>query len=183
LKRFLLSLDRVIERVGNWGLLSSGILMLLMGLLHTYGVTRRYLLNNPEPYSYEISVIFLTACSVLAVSGLQRYRRHLRVDFIANYFSPKVQLIFMDIVTPVLALLYVSIVTWQSLDNAIYSLSLWETSQSAWEEPLWPTKFIIPLSMFWLCLVLIGQLVYGIRTAITGAKPEPEKEATVTTVL
>ena len=162
LKRVASSLDRVIERVGNWGLLSGGVLILLMSFLSTYAVGRRYLLNNPEPYSYELSTIFLTACVVVAVAGLQRFKRHLRVDFIANYFSPRMQLVFTDIITPVLALVYVVIITWKSLDNAIYSLSLWETSQSVWEEPLWPTKLVIPISMFWLCLVLIAQMVRGL---------------------
>ncbi len=162
LKRVASSLDRVIERVGSWGLVGGGILIMLMSFLSTYAVGRRYLLNNPEPYSYEISTIFLTACVVFAVSGLQRFKRHLRVDFIANYFSPRMQLVFTDIITPVLALVYVVIITWKSLDNAIYSLNLWETSQSVWEEPLWPTKLVIPISMFWLCLVLLAQMVRGL---------------------
>ena len=181
LKSFFLSLDRIIERVGNWGLLSGGILILLMSFLSTYAVGRRYLLNNPEPYSYEIGVIFLTACVVFAVSGLQRAKRHLRVDFVANYFSPRLRDIFMDIVCPLLALLYVGIITWQSLDNALYSLSLWETSQSVWEEPLWPTKMLIPISMFWLCLVLIAQLIRGIISLIkgTGRETPPENMTTV----
>ncbi len=162
LKNIFLKIDRVIERVVNWGLVVSGILILLMSFLSTYAVGRRYLLNNPEPYSYEISTIFLTACVVFAISGLQRYKRHLRVDFIANYMPKNAQGILVDIVGPVLALVYVIIVTWQSLDNAIYSFNIGETSQSVWEEPLYPTKFLIPLGASWLALVLLAQLTRGI---------------------
>ena len=180
-KRFLLSLDRIIERVGKWGLVSGGVLIMLMSFLSTYAVTRRYLLNNPEPYSYEINTMFLTACVVFAIAGLQRAKRHLRVDFISNYFSPRVQVVFTDIVCPVLALLYVGIVTWQSLDNALYSLSLWETSQSVWEEPLWPIKLVIPISMFWLCLVLIAQMIRGFISVIKGTFQKPQRD--MTTVL
>lgn len=179
-KRIILIADRIIERISNWGLISSGIIILIMAFLSTYGVGRRYLLNDPEPYSYELSTIFLTVCVVLAVSGLQRYKRHLRVDFIANYMSPKVQGVLMDILTPVLALVFVSIITWQSWDITMYSLSVGETSQSAWEEPLWPTKLTIPICMFWLCLVLIAQLIRGIKNLVRGEKPEQKEEEVIT---
>jgi TRAP-type mannitol/chloroaromatic compound transport system permease small subunit len=162
LKRIFPAIDSTLERVGNWGLLSSGILILLMSLLSTYAVARRYIFHNPDSYSYELSTIFLTACVVLAVSGLQRSKRHLRVDFIANYFSPRVQTVLIDIVGPLLALVYVPIITWQSWNNALYSFQIGETSLSVWQEPLFPTKFLIPLCMFWLSLILVAQFVHGI---------------------
>jgi len=165
LKKIFLKIDLIIERVGDWGLVSSGVLILLMSFLSTYAVGRRYLLNNPEPYSYEVSTIFLTACVVFAISGLQRHKRHLRVDFISNYMPGNVQGILLDILGPILALVYVTIITWQSLDNAMYSFNIGETSQSVWEEPLYPTKFLIPIGSFWLVLVLLAQLTRGIQNA------------------
>ena len=62
-------MDRILERVSDLGLVISGILILVMSLLSTYGVGRRYLLHSPEPYSYELSTILLVACVVLAVAG------------------------------------------------------------------------------------------------------------------
>jgi len=178
LKRVFLKLDSIVDRVGNWGLLSSGILILIMSFLSTYAVARRYLLHNPDSYSYELSTIFLTACVVLAVSGLQRYKRHLRVDFIANYFSPKWQTVFMDIIGPLMGLVYVGIITWQSWNNAMYSFNIGETSQSIWQEPIYPTKFVIPVTMFWLCLVLIAQVIRGFIIVIKGdeQKTEPQQD-------
>ncbi|MBN1190933.1 MAG: TRAP transporter small permease subunit [Dehalococcoidales bacterium] len=174
MKNIFLTIDRIIERVGDWGLVSSGILILLMSFLSTYAVSRRYIFHNPDSYSYELSTIFLTACAVLAVSGLQRYKRHLRVDFVANYFNPAVQTFLLDVLGPLLALVFVPIITWQSWNSALYSFNIGETSLSIWQEPLFPTKFVIPVSMFWLCLVLIAQLVRGItatvRTIKTGGR-------------
>lgn len=171
MKNFFLKLDRIIDKVSQWGLLASGIIILIMAFLTTYGVGRRYVLNNPEPYSYEIGVIFLVACVLLAISALQRNKRHLRVDFIANYLSPKWQGILMDIVTPVLALVFVSIVVWKSWGIFLYSFQINEKSQSAWQEPLWPTKLLVPIVMFWLCLVLLAQLIRGIVNLIKGTPP------------
>ena len=165
-KRVIQILDRIIERASNIALLVSGILILVMAWLSTYGVTRRYALNDPEPYSYEISTIFLLACVVLAIAGVQVLGRQLRVDFVANRFPEGVQDILLNVVVPVLALFYVVILTWQSWDTAWYSLQIGETSQSAWEEPLWPTKMTVPVGAGLLCLVLLAQLSRGVASFI-----------------
>jgi TRAP-type mannitol/chloroaromatic compound transport system permease small subunit len=177
IKKIFGAIDRIIEKVGNWGLVLSGILILLMGFCSTYAVFRRYILHNPESYSYEISVIFLTACVVLAVSGLQRAKRHLRVDFVSNYLPQNWQIFLMDILGPMIALVFVGIIVWQSWTAAVYSMSIGERSQSMWEEPLYPTRFVIPVCMFWLCLVLIAQLIKGAKELAknTGARAVPGK--------
>ena len=90
-KRSMQTLDRIIERTSHIALLFSGLLILIMSWLSTYGVGRRYLLRNPEPYSYELSTIFLVACVILAIAGVHLLGRQLRVDFIANRFPQGVQ--------------------------------------------------------------------------------------------
>jgi len=162
IRKLLNTIDRIIGHVSDLGLLISGILILVMSILSTYGVGRRYLLHRPEPYSYELSTMLLVACVVFAVAGLQRYKRHLRVDFIANFLPATVQNALIDIVTPIFGLFFVIIVTWKSWDNALYSMSIGETSQSSWEEPLFPVKFLVPIGMALLCLVLGAQLSRGI---------------------
>jgi TRAP-type mannitol/chloroaromatic compound transport system permease small subunit len=167
-KYLFLKAEKIIDKISNWGLLSSGIIILLMAFLTTYGVGRRYLLDNPEPYSYEISTIFLVACVLFALSAIQRAGRNLRVDFISNLTSPKWQGILMDIITPVLALVFVSIIVWKSWGIFLSAVETGEKSQSAWEEPLWPTKFLVPATMFWLCLTLLSQLAHGIINLVKG---------------
>jgi TRAP-type mannitol/chloroaromatic compound transport system permease small subunit len=166
MKRILLTIDRAITRISDWGLLLSGMLILIMSVLSTYGVGRRYIFNNPEPHSYELSTMLLVACVVFAVAGLQRQRRHLRVDFIAGHLPHGLEDMLVNIVTPVMALFYVGIMTWKSWENAIYSMSIWETSQSSWEEPLFPVKMMVPMGMALLCLVLASQLIQGIKNMI-----------------
>ncbi len=165
-KKILVTIDRAITRISDCGLLFSGILILIMSVLSTYGVGRRYIFKNPEPYSYELSTMLLVACVVFAIAGLQRQRRHLRVDFIAERLPHGMEIVLVNIITPILALFYVGIMTWKSWENAIYSMSIWETSQSSWEEPLFPVKMMVPIGMALLCLVLASQLILGIKNLI-----------------
>ena len=78
--------------------------------------------------------------------------------------------ILLNIVGPMLALFYVVILTWQSWDTAWYSLQIGETSQSAWEEPLWPTKMVVPIGAGLLCFVLLAQLSRGVALLIQRIK-------------
>jgi TRAP-type mannitol/chloroaromatic compound transport system permease small subunit len=171
-KRLLLKIDDIVGKVSDWGMVVAGILIMIMGLLTTYGVGRRYIFNSPEPYSYELSIIFLVGCILLAIPGIQKDRRNLRVDFISNLLSPKWQGILFDIFTSVLALVFVSIVLWKSWGIFLASIRVSETSQSAWQEPLWPMKLLVPVTMFWLILVLISQLVHGVAHLIRGTTRE-----------
>ena len=65
-----------------------------------------------------------------------------------------------------MALFYVGIICWKSWDNALYSMNIWETSQSSWEEPLFPVKMMVPIGMALLCLALASQLIQGIKNTI-----------------
>jgi TRAP-type C4-dicarboxylate transport system permease small subunit len=165
-KRSMQALDHIIERTGFITLLCSGMLIMIMSWLSTYGVFRRYFLNNPEVYSYELSTSLLVACVMLAIAGVQRLGRHLKVDFLATRYPQSVQAILLDIVIPILALFYVGIITWQGWDAAWYSMIVHETSQSAWREPWWPTKMVVPVGSGLLCIVLLAQLGRGITSLI-----------------
>jgi TRAP-type C4-dicarboxylate transport system permease small subunit len=165
-KRFIQAVDRVIERAGYIALILSGILILIMAWLSTYGVTRRYALNDPEPYSYELSTIFLVACVMFAIAGVQRLGRQIRVDFISIRLSEGLQDVLLNILGPILALFYVILVTWQGWDAAWYSMTIHEISQSSWREPWWPTKMTVPIGTGLLCLVLIAQLCHGVTSLV-----------------
>lgn len=172
MNRFLLKADRVIERVADWALLISGILILIMGFLTTYGVGKRYLFRSPDPYTYELSVIFLVACILLCLPAIQWNRRNLRVDFIISRLPPRWQNIVGDVFMSLLALVFVGIVIWKSWGIFLYSIQVGETSQSAWQEPLWPMKLLVPICMSWLFLTLISQLVHAVLHAIRGTMRE-----------
>lgn len=172
MKRFLLKLDRVIEKVGDWALLIAGVLILIIGLITTYGVGKRYILNNPDPYTYELSIIFLVACILLSLPALQWNRRNLRVDFILGHLPQRWQGIIGEIFTSLLAIMFVSVVIWKSWGIFLYSIKVGETSQSAWQEPLWPMKLLVPLCMAWLFLVLISQLVHAVIHVARGTARE-----------
>ena len=158
--------NRFVALIGalSQGLLAvSGLMILSMAFTATYGVTRRYLLHNPEPYSYEISMMLLLWCFVLSVAPLQRQQRHLRGDFILTRLPRRFQFFINALLSPLLAGLCSAVLAWKGWEAAMFSLKIGERSMSAWSEPLFPVKVVIPVGYGILFLVALTQFFQGIQ--------------------
>ena len=77
-------LDRFTIKACQITLFIAGSLVVLMSIITTYAVIRRYIFNSPEAVSYEFSNMFLLFSFVLAVPELERLDRLLRVDIISD---------------------------------------------------------------------------------------------------
>ena len=168
--KFKYTPDFIIERLSRFFLILAGILTLLMVFTATYGVFRRYALNSPEPYSYELSTMFLLFSFVLAVACVERYDRHIRVDFISSRVSKTVEYVILNILAPIAGLFVAVMFTWKGFDVAFYSLQIGEVSSSTWAVPLFPVKIIVPIGYGMLVLVLLSRLYFGIGHLIRIAK-------------
>ena len=161
-KKTMQTLDHIIERISYFGVYAAGVIVVVMAFMVTYGVVRRYIFNDPEPYSYELSTMFLVVSVVLSIPYIQRVWRHLRVDILAGRFPEGMQVVLLNIFVPLLALFYLVLMTWYSLDDALYSLRVGERTYTAWAPPLFPLKVWVPIGVGLLCLVLFAQFCRGI---------------------
>jgi TRAP-type mannitol/chloroaromatic compound transport system permease small subunit len=154
-------IDRIVERASHIFLVLSGVLIVIMMFSTTYGVVRRYAFNSPEPYSYEISTMFLLFSFVFAISAVERLGRHIRVDFVSGRLPKYGQHIIINIIAPIMGLFFAYMLTWKGLDISLFSLEIGEVSSSSWREPLYPIKFMVPIGYAMLILVLITRIYKG----------------------
>jgi len=171
--RVMRKLDHAIGRASLFLMGLSGFLVLLMAWGETYGVVKRYVFHAPDPFAYELSTMFLLFSGVLAVAGVEWLDRHVRNDIVASRFPPRMRVILLNTIFPLLALVFCAVLTWKSLDNALYALRIGQVSQSPWAVPLAPIKFVIPLGYTLLCLVLIRKFYWGI--ALLKGSKEPDQ--------
>ena len=164
-------LDQIIEKASHISLVLSGILIVIMIFTATYGVARRYVFNSPEPYSYEISTMFLLFSFVFAISAVERLNRHIRVDFISSHLSERTQHVILNIIAPIMGLFFAIMLTWKGIEVSLFSLKIGEVSSSSWREPLYPIKFMVPVGYALLILVLLCKICKG----FTSLKNIPKK--------
>jgi TRAP-type mannitol/chloroaromatic compound transport system permease small subunit len=133
-----------------------------MAFLATFGVIMRRVFESPEPYSYEFSYMFLLLSGILAIAGVEKLDQHVRNDLLASRFPPTMKMV-ISIISPLLAMTFCTVLIWKSMDNAIYSLTIGQTSQSTWRIPIAPIKFLIPSGFILLELILFSKLIKGIN--------------------
>ena len=167
-------LDRIIEQTSHVFLVLSGILIVVMMFTATYGVVRRYALNSPEPYSYEISTMFLLFSFVFAISAVERLDRHIKVDFISSRLPEQVQHIILNIIAPLMGLFFAFMLTWPGFETSLFSLKIGEVSSSSWREPLFPIKLMVPIGYAMLVLVILGRLYKGF-SSLKGSMKKRQK--------
>ncbi len=161
--------ERIIDKASHIFLVLSGILIVVMMFTATYGVLRRYAFNNPEPYSYEVSIMFLLFSFVFAISAVERLGRHIRVDFITSRLSERAQHIIINIIAPIMGLFFAFMLTWKGVEVAMFSLEIGEVSSSSWGEPIFPIKLMVPIGYALLLLVLLGRIYSGFASLRKGA--------------
>jgi TRAP-type C4-dicarboxylate transport system permease small subunit len=155
-------LDPWINRVNQVFLFLAGSLMVIMAFLQTYGSLRRYLFNNPEPVSYELSCMFLLLSFVLAIAAVEKQDRLLRCDILLMRFHPKMFNAVANIISPIAGITFFGIITWISFGDALRALEIGQISLSVWPVPLFPVKIFIPIGYGFLCLLLLIRLFLGL---------------------
>ena len=159
--------DYIINRLSRFLVIISGVMIVLMVFTSTYGVARRYFLHSPEPYSYEISTMFLLWSFVLAIAAVERYDRNIRVDFISNLFPDRIRHYILSIIAPAAGLFVCIMFAWQGFAAAMYSLKIGAVTMTAWKVPLFPIKIVIPIGYAVLFMVLALKLYSGIASLFT----------------
>ena len=148
-------LDRVTRLCWQFG----GALIVLMAFVTGYGVFTRYILRNPDPYTYEINCILMLACVVFTIAHTQRLGRHLRIDLMDCYFPEAVRGILLNIVTPIVGLIFCGVLTWKTWEDAWLALQNWQVTRGTLIIPTFPIKMTVPIGAGLLCLILIAQIL------------------------
>ena len=151
-----------VERVNLGFVFFAGSLITIMAFLSTYGSTRRYAFNSPEPVSYEFNCMFLLLSFVLAIAAVERQDRFIRCDLLLERFPQNIRHIISNIVSPIFGLVFFGIITWVSFGDALHALEIGQVSRSAWPVPLFPVKIIIPIGYGFFCFILVIRLVRGL---------------------
>jgi len=154
----------------------AGIQLVLMVFTATYGVIMRYFFRAPEPISYEISTIFLLWTYVFAMPEVEKYDEHITSDIFTQFMPVKIRRFLKKIISPILGIVFCSMLTWKGWTAAMYSLKISEISTSVWAEPIYPVKIVIPICYALVVLVLISKFYNNILSYIHGNHEEEDPD-------
>jgi TRAP-type mannitol/chloroaromatic compound transport system permease small subunit len=172
MQRLLLLVDRLSTWLGQ----ISAWLIVLLTLMITGEVFSRYVLNSPNDWALDAQIMMYGTLFMLAGAYTLAKNGHVRGDVLYGFFRPRTQatldliLYFLFFLPGVVAL------TWAGWNFANESLAIRESTFSATPLPLYPFKYMIPLSGAMLLLQGIAEIVRCVQCLRDGWWPSRERD-------
>lgn len=156
----------------------GGAALLLMMLEISADVILRTLFNNPLPLTVEIVSYYYMLLVVFMPMALVEYGgHHISVNLVSQHLGKKTKQVVLFIAM-VAALVYFSLMTWQTARQALESFEIKEYLMGAFALPTWPARFALPLGCGLYSLVLITRIIQILRGVDIDAEHETDNNQT-----
>ena len=123
-----------------------------------YEVVSRYLFNSPTTWGMELAVLLFGPYFLLGGPYLIHIGGHVNLDIMRRRLSPKNGR-YLDSFNYLIIIAFCTILITYSTPLALQAFEYKETTFSAWNPPLWPYKFAVPIASTLLGLQTIAELL------------------------
>ncbi|MFC1980941.1 TRAP transporter small permease subunit [Chloroflexota bacterium] len=160
---------RRLNRVETGSNLVAAGLILVLVFLVVSEVVLRFLFNKPLVGALESSELIMVAIVFLSIAYTQAHRAHIVVEVVTSRLQGKTRHILEAFVL-VLCLATYTIIFWESGKSAVVAWQVGDVSMGLIAFPTWPSKMLVPVGTFILCLrfaVQICQELAQLRSTIS----------------
>lgn len=162
-------IEKTNEYIGKFSSWSVFILTLVVG----YDVVMRYFFSAPTEWAYDISYMLYSFYFLMGAGYTQLAKGHVRVDLFLMRYSAKKRAIWDICFSLFIIFPFLAIVFYFSIDFALQSWKLGETSSlSVLQPPVYPLKTVLPVAFFLLILQFLADFIGNLRTVIIGGGHE-----------
>lgn len=172
MQNFLLAVDRLSTWIGKafaWSIVG-------LTLLISWEVFSRYVLNKPHAWMLDAQIMLYGTLFMTAGAYTLAARGHVRGDVLYGFFRPRTQAAIDLVLYIVFFLPGIIALTWAGWQYAQESLAIREQTFNADPLPVYPFKFVIPLSGAILLLQGIVEIIRCVICLQTGEWPSREKD-------
>ncbi len=145
----------------------AGVLLLMPALMIFYEVVMRGLFNAPTEWSIELSVYCVLVAGFLGMPVAYATGKHIHVDIVLSQLSKRTRC-YIELFTTLVGIFFCIIFVIQSLDMALLSYEMNNTSPSTLRTPMWIPQMALPIGMGVLLLQFIATLLTDIEKISTG---------------
>lgn len=172
MQNFLLAVDRLSTWIGKIFAWTALILTLTI----SWEVFSRYVLNTPHAWMLDFQIMLYGTLFMTAGAYTLSKNGHVRGDVLYGFFQPRTQATIDLILYFVFFLPGITALTWAGWTYFNEALAIREQTFSAEPLPIYPFKFIIPLSGAILLLQGIVEIIRCILCIRDGEWPSREQD-------
>ncbi|WP_028354664.1 TRAP transporter small permease subunit [Bordetella petrii] len=126
-------------------LAATGLMLIVVPVM-LYEVVSRYVFGAPTVWGMELATMLFGPYFLLGGPYLLHLRGHVNLDLVRRRLDPR-RIRLLDLFNHLVIMAFCAILASYSLPLAMQSLAFGETSFSAWNPPVWPVKFTVPLAV------------------------------------
>lgn len=172
MQRFLLGVDRLSTWMGQ----AFAWLIILLTFGISWEVFSRYVLGQPHDWNLNAQIMLYGTLFMMAGAYTLSKNNHVRGDVLYGFFSPRTQAAIDLVLYIVFFLPGIIALTWAGWTYFQESLEIREKTFSATPLPLYPFKFVIPISGALLLLQGLVEIVRCVICLRDGAWPSREED-------
>lgn len=172
MQKFLLAVDRLSTWIGKTFAWTAIILTFMI----SWEVFSRYVLNKPHAWMLDFQIMLYGTLFMTAGAYTLSKNGHVRGDVLYGFFRPRTQATIDLILYFVFFLPGITALTWAGWVYFGEALAIREQTFSAEPLPIYPFKFIIPLSGGILLLQGIVEIIRCILCIRDGEWPSREED-------
>ena len=158
------AVDRAIEAIAK--LLSYSFALSIVVTI--YDVVCDVIFRAPTVWVYDVVTTAIAVSFLIGGSYALMRREHIRISAVYDRYSRRTRL-RCDIVTSLLAIIYLIAFGWFAYNMASLSVADWEVGGSAWAQP---TPVVVKVSMVLGALLMVVQMISNIRGDIQSLRAE-----------
>ncbi|MFT0548432.1 TRAP transporter small permease subunit [Allopusillimonas ginsengisoli] len=149
---------KAITAVNKALFIAAAALMAIIVPVMMYEVISRYVFHAPTVWGMELAVLLFGPYFLLGGPYLLHLGGHVSLDLFRRRMGPRSGRI-IDTFNQLVILIFCSILLYYSTPLALQAMAYRETSFSAWNPPLWPYKFAVPVAVLLLGLQSIAEIL------------------------
>jgi TRAP-type C4-dicarboxylate transport system permease small subunit len=139
------------------------VVVVAMMMLTVADVFMRYVFSRPIMGTTEITE-YLMVCTLLAMAFCALENRHIKVDAVVQYLSPRAQAV-VETITLIAGLGLIVILAWQGFEAGLYEMS-YDVRSSMLQVPNFPFYVVLVVSFALLCLAIVYTIIRKVRGII-----------------
>lgn len=167
----LLRIAGLIDRINTFISALTMWLIIPLTLLMIFDAFMRYFLNSPTIWGAELGLMCFGAYMILAGPSSILQKVQVGVDILTSHLAPRKRAM-LNSFTYLFTFIFFLGLIYTSTVYAIESWQLGEESSSAWGQPMYHIKALIPIAMFLMMIQSFAEFLRNLHACMSGEKQE-----------
>jgi TRAP-type C4-dicarboxylate transport system permease small subunit len=155
-------LHRLLESLNALCAVASTLSIGLAACILTWEATARYLFKIPSDWQDEVTIFLLVGATFISSAWVQQQRGHVAIQALSSVLSPRLDA-YRRWLSDAMSLIFCGFFSWKSWTLLLEAIEDHQISGSAFGAPLWIPYGCMAVGMTLLDLVLLTQVLAGLK--------------------